>query len=198
MNRRLPTRSRTLFQGQPGKFHPLSVYPKTAAVGLRGKRYRRYRPNDIPKLFFSLTQRILGPSARGSIACLAQRAPHGGHEPRHSGLQNIVGGPNLKGFDSCLFAKSARNEDERQIGADTQRQIQRGKSVERGKFIIREDQVKFGVFKSCQKLSATLHAGYATDEMIGFKERFYKARVIGVILQQEDSDRRTHNTFFAL
>src|ERR1700739_2805472 len=194
MNRGFETRSRSLFQDQPCKFHPLPVYPNAAAVGLGGKCYRRYRLNHIPKLFFSQAQRILGPSASCSIACLAQPPPPRGYEPRHAGLQNIIGRPDLKSFDSCLFAKRARNKDERQIGADTQRQIQRGKSVERRKFIVREDQVKFGAFKSCEEVSATLHAGYSTDEMIGFKKILYEPGVVWIILQQQDTNRHTHNT----
>src|SRR5262249_40600967 len=82
MNRRLPTRSQGLFPGEPCKLHPLPVYPNVAAVGLRGKRYRWYRLNDVPELYLAATQRILSPLAPASIACLAQGPLHRRHEPR--------------------------------------------------------------------------------------------------------------------
>src|SRR5215475_3627517 len=116
MNRRLPTRSQGLFPGEPCKLHPLPVYPNVAAVGLRGKRYRWDCLDDVPKLYLAATQRILSPLAPSSIACLAQGALHCGHEPRQPGLQNIICGPDLEGFNSCLFAKSAGNEDKGNIG----------------------------------------------------------------------------------
>src|SRR5215475_3625718 len=123
MNRRLPTRSQGLFSGKPCKLHPLPVYPDVAAVGLGGKRYCRDRLYDIAKLRFSLAQRTLSSFAGSPIACLAQCALHGGHEPRQSGLQNIICGPDLKGFNSRLFAKSAGNEDKGNIRSDTQRKV---------------------------------------------------------------------------
>src|SRR5262249_16637186 len=115
MNRRLPTRSQGLFPGEPCKFHPLPVYPNVAAVGLAGKRYRWYRLNDIAKLRFSPAQRALSSFAGSPIACLAQCALYGGHETRQPGLQHIIGGPDLEGFDRCLFAEGAGNKDEWKI-----------------------------------------------------------------------------------
>jgi hypothetical protein len=41
-----------------------------------------------------------------------------------------------------------------------------------------------------------LNAGYFKDEMIGFKELLNELRVTGVILQQQNPERRCH--FFTL
>ncbi len=54
--------------------------------------------------------------AFSSHARFAQRALHRGHEPRHSGLQNIVGRTDLERFNRHFLAERARNDDERQIG----------------------------------------------------------------------------------
>src|SRR5215471_15707586 len=198
VNCRLPTRSQRLFPGEPRKLHPLPVDPNVAAVGLGGKRYRRDRLYDIAKLRFSPAQRTLSPFAGSPIACLAQCALYGGHEPRQPGLQNIIGGPDLEGFDRCFFAKGARNKDKRSFRAGTPCKVQRGKAVERRKLVIREDQVKFAILKSRQKPVAILDAAYATDELIGPEEFLYEFRIMGVILQQQNPDGRTHNTLFAL
>jgi len=64
--------------------------------------------------------------------------------------------------------------------------------------VIREDQVKFAIFKSRQKLGAFLDAGYATGEMIGLQTFLHEPGIIWVILQKQDRDGRIHNTFFAL
>src|SRR5260221_214586 len=68
----------------------------------------------------------------------------------------------------------------------------------RRKRIIRENQLNFNVFKSGQELGASLSAGYFTDEIIGFKDLLNELRVIGVVLQQQHSERILHVPFFTL
>ncbi len=62
--------------------------------------------------------------------------------------------------------------------------------------VIREDQVNSSVLKTGDELGARLNAGYFKDEMIGFKELLNELRVTGVILQQQNPERRCH--FFTL
>jgi hypothetical protein len=97
-------------------------------------------------------------------------------------------------LDRHFFAEHAGNEDERQIGAGIERKLQCGKAVEGRKLVIREDQVS--VLKTSDELGARLNAGYFKDEMIGFKELLNELRVKGVILQQQNPERRCH--FFTL
>ena len=62
-------------------------------------------------------------------------------------------------------------------------ELQRGNAVERRKLVVRENQIKFIVFKRDQKLRARLDTGDFTDELIGFQEPLNQLRVPGVVLQ---------------
>src|ERR1700737_5130672 len=129
---------------------------------------------------------LLGHPAFGSLTGFAQRALHQGPQPRQPRLQNVVGRPDFERFDRYFFAERAGNKDERQIGAFTLRKLQCGKTVERRKLVIRENQVDSTVLESGQELGAGLDAGCFADEMICFKESLNKRRVSGVTLELAD------------
>src|ERR1700676_2028108 len=165
----------------------------------------RWVPAEAPAVAQSLrlrqihlapAKRLLGLLAFDAFSGFAQRALHGGHEPRQSRLHNIIRGPVFDRLDRHFFAERPRNEDEGQIGAGIKRKLQCGKAVERRKFVIRENEVDSGVLKTGHELGARLNAGYFTDKMIGFKELLNELRVRGAILQQENPKRRCH--FFTL
>lgn len=72
------------------------------------------------------------------------------------------------------------------------RKLQRGKAVERRKRVISENEIKADSSKSIQELIASFNAGYVADEMVRFKEILNDLRIAGVILQQENAQRRRH------
>src|ERR1700738_3505886 len=141
-------------------------------------------------------KRLLGLLAFGAFSGFAQRASHGGHEPRQSRLHDIIRGADFDRLDRHFFAEHAGNKDEGQIGAGIERKLQCGKAVEGRKFVICENEVDSGVLKTGDELGARLNAGYFKDEMIGFKELLNELRVTGVILQQQNPERRWQ--FFTL
>jgi hypothetical protein len=150
----------------------------------------------LRQIHLTPAKRLFGLLAVGAVAGFAQRALHGGHEPRQSRLHNIIRGSDFNRLDRHFFAERPGNEDERQIGAGLDRKLQCGKAVEGRKFVIRENEVDSGDLKTGDELGAGLNAGYFTDEMIGLKELLNELRVMGVILQQQNPKRRCH--FFTL
>src|ERR1700730_6986675 len=150
----------------------------------------------LGQIHLAPAQRLLGLPAFAAFSGFAQRAPHGGHETRQSRLHDIVCGADFDRLDGHFVAERAGNEDERQIGAGIERKLQCGKAVEGRELVIREDQVNSSVLKTGDELGARLNAGYFKDEMIGFKELLNELRVTGVILQQQNPERRCH--FFTL
>src|ERR1700688_768891 len=90
------------------------------------------------------------------------------------------------------FAERPGNEDEGQIGAGIERKLQCRKAVEGRKFVIRENEVDSVVLETGDELVACLNADYFTDEMIGLKELLNELRVMAVILQQQNPQRRFH------
>src|SRR6202795_832080 len=146
----------------------------------------------LRQIRLTAAKRLLGLLAFGAFSGFAERALHGGHEPRQSRLHNVIRGPDFDRLDRHLFAERPGNEDKGQIGAGIARKLQCGKAVEGGKFVIRENEVDFGVLKTGHEIGARLNAGYFTDEIIGFKELLNELRVMGVILQQQNPKRRCH------
>ena len=140
--------------------------------------------------------RRLGLLAFGASSGFAQRALHGGHEPRQSRLHDIIRGADFDRLDRHLLAERAGDEDEGQIGAGIERKLQCGKPVEGRKFVIRENKVDSGILKTGDELGARLRADDVTGEMLGFKALLNKLRIMGVILQQQNPKRRLH--FFTL
>src|SRR3984893_7832835 len=139
----------------------------------------RWVPAEAPGVAQSLrlrqihlppAKRLLGLLAFGAFSGFAQRALHGGHEPRQSRLHDIVRGADFDRLDCYFVAERAGNEDERQIGAGIERKFQCGKAVEGRKLVIRENEVDSGVLKTGDELGARLNAGYFTDKLIGYKE----------------------------
>ena len=53
-------------------------------------------------------------------------------------------------------------------------------------------------FESGHEFGARLDAGGFADDMLRFKEPLNELRVACVVLQQENVERRRHNTFFTL
>jgi len=141
-------------------------------------------------------QRLLGLLACGAFSGFAQRALHGGHEPRQSRLHDIIRGPDFDRLDRYFFAERPGNKDEGQISVGIKRKLQCGKAIEGRKSVIRENKVDSGVLKTGDELGARLNAGYFADEMIGFEKLLNKLRVAAVILQQQNPQRRRH--FFTL
>src|SRR6202790_1103519 len=161
----------------------------------------RWVPAEAPSMAQSLrlrqihltpAKRLLGLLAFGAFSGFAQRASHRGHEPRQSRLHDIIRGPEFDRLDRHFFAERAGNEDEGQIGAGIERKLQCGKAVEGRKFVIRENEVDSDVLKTGDELVACLNADYFTDEMIGLKELLNELRVMAVILQQQNPQRRFH------
>src|SRR6202158_1348679 len=183
--------------------HPV-VRMSSGKHQLNGRFYRRLafeypisliRPVDLParrvpaeapgvaqslrlrQIHLTPAKRLLGLLAFGAFSGFAQRALHGGHEPRQSRLHNIIRGPDFDRLDRHFFAERPGNEDEGQIGAGIERELQCGKAVEGRKFEIRENEVDSGVLKTGDELGARLSAGYFTDEMISFKELLNELRI---------------------
>src|ERR1700674_2045851 len=150
----------------------------------------------LRQIHLAPAKRLLGLLAFGAFSRFAQRALHGGHEPRQSRLHDIISSPDLDRLDRHFFAERPGNEDEGQIGAGIERKLQCGEAVEGRKLVIRENEVDSGVLETGDELGARLNAGYFTDEMIGFKELLNELRIMGVILQQKNPKRRCH--FFTL
>src|SRR5271168_306365 len=107
-------------------------------------------------------------------------------------------GPDLERFDRFLFAERARDKDERQIRASIHRKLQCGKTVERRKCVIGENEVNSSVVESGHELGARLHADDFTDEMIRLEELLNELRVHGAILQQQNAEWRRHGAYFML
>src|ERR1700761_3364395 len=154
------------------------------------------QPLRLRQIHLASAKRLLCLLAFGALLSFADRALHGGYEPRQSRLHNIIRGPDLDRLDRDLFAERPGNENERQIGAGSQRELQRRKAIEGRKLVIGENEVDSSVLKTGDELGTRLNAGYFADEMIGFKQRLNKLCVMGVILKQENPKRRCH--FFTL
>src|SRR6202166_2233788 len=124
------------------------------------------RPRQIR---LTAAKRLLGLLAFGAFSGFAERALHGGHEPRQSRLHNIMRGPDFDRLDRHFFAERPGNEDEEQIGAGSERKLQCGKTVERRKLVIRENEVDCGVRKPGDELGTRLSADHFTVKLISFK-----------------------------
>src|SRR6202045_5363096 len=124
----------------------------------------------LRQIHLTPAKRLLGLLAFGAFPGFAQRALHGGHEPRQSRLHDVIRSPDFERLDRHFFAERAGNEDEGQIGAGLDRERQCGKAVEGRKLVIRENEVDSVVPQTGDELGARLSAGYLTDEMIGFEE----------------------------
>src|ERR1700716_1128231 len=138
----------------------------------------------LRQIHLTTAKRLLGLLAFGAFSGFAQRALHGGHEPRQSRLHDIIRGPDFDRLDRHFFAERLGNEDEGQIRTGIERKLQCGKAVEGRKFVIRENEVDAGVLKTGDKLRARLSANDFTVEIICFKELLNELRVMAVILQQ--------------
>src|ERR1700730_3867631 len=167
---------------------PARRVPAEAAGVVQSLRLRR--------IHLTPANPLLGLLAFGAFSGFAQRALHGGHEPRQSRLHNIIRGPDFDRLDRHFFAERPGNEDEGQIGAGIERKLQCGKAVEGRELVIRENEVDSVVLETGDELVACLNADYFTDEMIGLKELLNELRVMAVILQQQNPKRRCH--FFTL
>jgi hypothetical protein len=77
-------------------------------------------------------------------------------------------------------------------------ELQCGEAVERRKLVVREDDIDASVLESGHEFGARLDAGGFADDMLRFKEPLNELCVACVVLQQEDVERRRHNTFFTL
>src|ERR1700680_2591998 len=161
----------------------------------------RWVPAEAPGVAQSLrlrqipltpAKRLLRLLAFGAGSGFAQRAVQGGQEPRQVRLHNIIRGPDFDRLDRYFFAERPGNEDEGQIGAGIERKLQCGKAVEGWKFVIRENDVDSGVLETGDDFGRCLNADYFTDEMIGLKELLNELRVMAVILQQQNPQRRFH------
>src|SRR6516162_6777068 len=155
------------------------------------------QPLRFRQVHLAPAQRLLSLPALSSFAGFAQRALHRGNKPFQSRLQDIIRSPDFQRFDRYVFTDRAGNKDERQIRTGILRKLQCGKAVERRKLVIRENQIDLGAFQGGQELRTRLQAGYFAIEMIDLKELLNELRVTGVILQQEDAQRR-HGAFFML
>ena len=115
---------------------------------------------------------------------------------RQLGLDHIIGRPGLEGFDRHFLAESARHEDEGQIGAGLECELQRGDAVERRKAVIREDQVEPTILQSAYELGAGLHANDVAKDAVRLENILSKLRVGGAVLEQQDMQRRLRDHFF--
>ena len=101
----------------------------------------RWVPAEVPGVAQSLRlrqirltppKRLLGLLAFGTLSGFAQRALHGGHEPRQSRLHNTIRGPDFDRLDRHFFTERPGNEDESQIGAGIARKFSAEKPSKEG------------------------------------------------------------------
>src|SRR5262249_15307560 len=97
-----------------------------------------------------------------------------------------------------LLAEAAGDEDERQIGARARCELQRGKSVERRKLVVRENKVDLGCFQRGDELGTRLDAPCCKDESVRFKEPLNQIGITGIVLQQQQLERRVQRHLFML
>ena len=78
------------------------------------------------------------------------------------------------------------------MGVPARCTLQRGNAVKRRKFVISEDQVNSIMFKRGQKPGSGLNQSDFTNEIFSFEELLNELRVPGIVLQQQNSERRAH------
>src|ERR1700722_17188177 len=174
--------------------HPISLIGPVdfPARGVPAEAPGQAQSLRFREIHLAAPKRLFGVLAVGALLGFAQRALHGGHEPRQPRLHDVIRGPDFDRLDRHFFAKRAGNEDEGQIGAGGERERQRGKAVEGRKLVIRENEVDSVVPQTGDELVARLNAGHFTDEMMRFEELLNELRVVDVILQQKNPQRRCH------
>ena len=95
--------------------------------------------------FASRQLSILSTFVRRTFVGFTKRAEHRWHQPREACLQNVIGGANLEGFNRNFFAQCSRDENEGHIRASIFGKPQCGETIERGKCIVRQNQINVSI-----------------------------------------------------
>ena len=99
------------------------------------------QPLRFGQISFTSPQRLFRAAEFGSFPGFPQRPPHGGYDSRKPRLENIVRRADIQGFNGHFFAQGPGHEDERHVRPALPGDLQRRQTIERGKSIVRENQV---------------------------------------------------------
>ena len=143
--------------------------------------------DDVAKLFFQ-------GHATAADRRIADGPAHGRHQARQVGLEDVVVGTALQGIDGAFFAQRPRQEDERSVGRELVRNLERRDAVEAGQREIREDDVGPEFTQHAAQSRFGVHPLPRAGETTGFELTDRDFRFHRHVFDENQSDRLHSNS----
>ena len=140
------------------------------------------RRDDVAQLLFQA-------HARAADGRFVQRPAHRRRQSRHVGLEHVVVGAALQRIDGALFADGAGEEDERGVGRELARDLERGEAVEPGQGEIGKDEVGAAFRERAPKHGLGIHALPVAGETACLELTDGDLRLRRHVFHQNQSDR---------
>src|SRR5262249_41245491 len=128
----------------------------------------------------------------GALVRLAQRAAHRADDARQALFQHVVGGADLHRLDRHLLAELSRHEDERQLGALLDGELQRRQAVEGRQRKVGQDEVERIALERREELLARLHSRDIAVDAARLEHALDELGVLRVVLEVQDAQRSGH------
>src|ERR1700693_6484873 len=101
-------------------------------------------------------------------------------------LQNVIRCANFERFDRHLFAERSGNKDERHVWAGFHCKLECGNAVERGKGVIRKNQINSAFLDGSQQRSLSVDTCYFADYALCFKQILNQIRVLRIVFDRQN------------